>query len=414
MLKEIDLLSHETVRDPYSYVNALREETSVGWNERHRAWFITRYEDVSAAFREPALSSDRISPYRKGDHNGAVDDGLQGASTDEIDAQASPFEHLSRWMVFNDPPDHTRLRRLVNKGFTPRTVEGLRGRIGEIVEELVEELRDKGEADIVRDLAYPLPAIVIAEMLGVPTEDRGRFKDWSEDILVLVFGAKGEGDRHERARRGLLELSEYFRELVAQYRDKPAENLISALVTAGDKDDALSEDEIVATCTLLLFGGHETTTNLIGNGTLALLENPDQRDRLRREPDLRPAAVEEFLRYDGPSKLAVRYTVDECQFGQTRIGAGQRVFLIQAAANRDPRRFDNPDTLDLGRTDNKHVGFGFGIHYCLGAPLARLEAQIAFGTLLEKLENIEPAAGELCWHETILSRGLETLPVKVS
>lgn len=414
MLKEIDLLSPEAVRDPYGYVNALREEIPVVWNARHRAWLITRYADVSAAFRDPALSSDRISPYLEKDGRSQAEASTSGNEPDEVDAQASPFEHLSRWMVFKDPPDHTRLRRLVSKGFTPRTVESLRGRIAEIVEDLVEELKAKGEGDIVRDLAYPLPAIVIAEMLGVPAEDRDRFKDWSEDILVLVFGAKGEGDRHERARRGLLDLSDYFKELAAYYRENPADNLISALVAAGDRDDALSEEEIVATCTLLLFGGHETTTNLIGNGTLALLENPAELSRLRTEPELLPTAIEEFLRYDGPSKLAVRYTVADCEFGGTRIEAGQRVFLVQAAANRDPRRFDNPDMLDLGRVENKHVGFGFGIHYCLGAPLARLEAQIAFGTLLKKVANIERAVGEPRWHETILSRGLETLPVELS
>jgi cytochrome P450 len=252
----------------------------------------------------------------------------------------------------------------------------------------------RGTIDVVRDVAFPIPALVIAEMLGVPGEDRDLFRDWSNAASTVIFEAPRDDEDRRRAQAGLVALSEYLQELVDRYRAEPADNLITGLVRAREADDTLSEHEIVNTCLLLLFGGHETTTNLIANGFLALVEHPEQAALLREDPSLVPDAVEELNRYDGPAK-----TVD-------------RVLLVQCAANRDPRRFEDPDRVDVRRAENRHVGFGFGIHYCLGAPLARLEVRTALPRTLERLADPLVDTDALDWLPLLLTRGLRSLPIR--
>ncbi len=396
-----EVLSPERIADPHSYFSVLREHDPVHWNEQYRAWFIHRYDDVLDALRDPRFSSERI---------GAAYDRL----TDEQKAQRQPtYDILMDWLVFRDPPDHTRLRRLVSRAFTPRAVEAWRDRVTGVVDELIDGLSEKEHFDLIEDFAYPIPAVVIAEMMGVPAEDRDRFKDWSDDVMILVFGARGVGDRRARAQQGLIELAAYLGDLVAHYRQHPADNIISNLVEASEGDDSLEDPEIVANCVLFLFGGHETTTNLIGNGIRVLLNHPDQLQKLRGDLSVIKPAVEEILRFDGPSKMEVRTLADKVDMGDKTLPAGDMVYLVQHAANRDPEAFDEPDQFDITRDPNNHIGFGFGLHFCLGASVARLEGTIALEALVRRLPNLELGPEPEVWVPTMLSRGLEHLPVSL-
>ena len=397
-----EVLSPERIVDPHSYFSVLREHDPVHWNEKYRAWFIHRYDDVLDALRDPRFSSERI---------GAAYDRL----TEEQRAERQPtYDILMDWLVFRDPPDHTRLRRLVSRAFTPRAVEAWRDRITGVVDELIDGLSGRDHFDLIEDFAYPIPAVVIAEMMGVPPDDRDRFKDWSDDVMILVFGARGVGDRRARAQQGLIELAAYLGDLVAHYRQHPADNIISNLVEASEGDDSLEDPEIVANCVLFLFGGHETTTNLIGNGIRVLLNHPDQLQKLRDDLSLIKPAVEEILRFDGPSKMEVRTLADQVEMGDKTLPAGDMVYLVQHAANRDPDAFDHPDQFDIARDPNNHIGFGFGLHFCLGASVARLEGTIALEALVRRLPNLVLGPEPEVWVPTMLSRGLEHLPMRLS
>ena len=395
-----DMLTPERVADPYPYFAELRTHDPVHWSDRYRAWFISRWDDVFTSLRDPRFSSDRVKPV------------FDTKLSDEQRAARKPmFDILQHWMVFNDPPEHTRLRGLVNRAFTPKAIAALRPRIDEVVTSQIAEIRDRGSADLIRDFAFPIPAVVIAEMMGVPPEERDLFKNWSDSIMALVFGAAGVPGRREQAQASMLELASYLQERVEYFRAHPAENLISDLIGAQEADDRLSDEEIVSTCTLVLFGGHETTTNLIGNGTRALLHFPDQLQRLIDHPELIAPAIEELLRYDGPSKMEVRRAIGDIELRGKTIREGDQVYFIQSAANRDPEQFDDPDGLDLARNPNRHCGFGFGIHYCMGAPIARLEGAIAIDALIRALPGLRIGPGSEVWHPTLISRGMQSFPV---
>jgi unspecific monooxygenase len=321
----------------------------------------------------------------------------------------------NRSFLTMDPPDHTRLRRLVSKAFTPRLVERLRPRVETLVDELLEPV--SGEVDLIATLAYPLPVIVISEMLGVPAADRDLFKGWSDSLARgldpdFLLPAADIAQRDE-ARE---EFAAYFRELAAARRAEPRDDLLSALVSVSDGRDALSEEELLATCVLLLVAGHETTVNLIGNGALALLRNPAQLRLFRERPGNVQAAVEELLRYDPPVQLTLRSALDDVDLDGTFVERGRLVLLLTGAANRDPSVFDDPDRLDLtryteGHDAPKHLSFGHGIHFCLGAPLARLEGQVALGKLFER--DVALAAGDLVYRDNLVLRGLRDLPVTI-
>lgn len=395
-----DMLTEERVADPYPFFDELRANDPVHYSERYRAWFVSRWDDVFTSLRDPRFSSDRVK---------AVYD---TKLTDEQRAERKPmFDILQYWMVFNDPPDHTRLRGLVNRAFTPRAVSDLRPRVEQVVAEQLEEIRGRGSVDLIRDFAFPIPAVVIAEMMGVPADERDLFKGWSDAIMALVFGAAGVAGRREQAQASMMELVAYLQDLVTHFRAHPAENLIGDLIGAQEADDRLSDEEIVSTCTLVLFGGHETTTNLIGNGTRALLHHPDQLERLRNDPELIGTAIEELLRYDGPSKMEVRRAIDDIELRGKTIREGDQIYFVQSAANRDPEQFDGPNSLDIGRTPNRHCGFGFGIHYCMGAPIARLEGSIAIDALVRALPGLRIGDEPEAWHPTLISRGMQSFPV---
>lgn len=389
----------EVIADPYPVFHRLQAEDPTHWSEILGGWVLTRYDDVKACLNDRRLSADRITPFLE--HQ-------PGGGRPEVQELS---RLVGRWAVFTDPPTHTRLRQLMNKAFTPRAVERLRPRIEEVANNLIDRIQDQGQMDVIRDFAYPLPVIVIAEMLGVPTEDRDRLKAWSDELALFIGSALGTLDKYERARRGVEEMTEYFHALVAVRRCGPRDDVISGLIAAEERGAVLSEDELVATCVLLLFAGHETTRNLIGNGILALLRHPDQLQTLREDPSLAPSAIEELLRYDGPTQAQVRVAMEDFELYGKRIQPGQRIFTMINAANRDPDRFADPDRLDLRRGDNYHLAFGSGIHFCIGAPLARLEGQIAITTLLQRLSALEPPTDAPDWLDSLVFRGVRSLPV---
>jgi pimeloyl-[acyl-carrier protein] synthase len=313
-------------------------------------------------------------------------------------------------MLFQDPPDHTRLRGLVSKTFTPRMINSLRPRIHEIADHLLDALAGRSEIDLIADYAYPLPVIVIAEMLGVPAADRGLFREWSRDLAAALEPIV-DLETVERANKAMAAVSEYLSALVNERRRTPRDDLLSAMAAAEEAGDKLSQEELLANAVLLLGAGHETTMNLIGNGVLALLRSPDQLEKLRNDPSLMPNAVEELLRYDSSVQATIRRVVDEIELDGKKLRTGEHVIVMIGAANRDPARYPDPDRLDVTRTDIEHLAFGGGIHFCLGAALARAEGQIAIGALINRFRNLAVREESVQWRETVTLRGLKKLPL---
>jgi len=394
-MQSFNPMDPEFLADPYPTYHRLRAEDPV-----HHSplgfWVLTRYEDVSSVLRDPRFVKEPLAALVAARFGAEVPRGV-GLS-----------------MLDRDPPDHTRLRSLVSTAFTPRVVEGLRPRIQQIVDDLITRAEAAGGMDVIEEFAYPIPVNVICEMLGVPVADHERFRGWSLDIArgldSIWLPPDSEIPRRSAASRHAI--SDYFRGLIAQRRASPRSDLLSALIAAEAAGDKLSEEELVATCILLLIAGHETTVNLIGNGMLALLRHPAELRRLRESPGLITSAVEELLRYDGPVQRTARVASADATIGGRTIAKGDMVMPFIAAADRDPAQFPEPDRLDLSRSDNRHIAFGWGIHFCLGAPLARIEGQIAIDALVRRLPRLELATHDPEYRQSLTLRGLKTLPVK--
>jgi len=387
--------------DPYAMYRALREQAPIYRSEMMESWILTRYDDIDAVLTDSRFSSDRTRAKTR-----------FAQMIREQQEQYGPMSS-AQTMLTSDPPDHTRLRRLVSKAFTPRAVENLRPRIQEIIDYLLDEAGKSGEFDIIHELAYPLPVIVIAEMLGVPAEDRHRFKEWSDTVVATLGGPFTPPEVMEAGRRAIDELGEYFGHIIAARRAEPKEDLISGLIAAEEGGQVLSEDEIFATCILLLIAGNETTTNLIGTSMLALFRNPDQLERLREDPALISSAVEELLRYAGPVHGTGRVPKEDIEIAGHTFHEGEMVFTLLAAGNRDPTHYENPEQLDIGRNPTDHLAFGDGIHFCLGAPLARAEAQITIGTMLQRFPKLRLLDEDPEWGGTFIIRGPKRLNVAV-
>lgn len=391
--------------DPFPIFSRLREEDPVHWSPAMKAWVVTRYDDVrQIAVANTEMSANRLAPF------------FAAVPSDSRGGYASLITYLGNWMVFRDPPDHTRLRRLFTKAFTSRSVKALEPNIEQIVGLLLDEMdrksRQDGTVDWIADFAYPLPATVMMDLLGVPRDELMRVKDWSDDIALFIGTARATADKYQRAEAGAKAMADYFRGILVQRAADPQDDIISQLVS--EQNERLTDDEIIATCILLLFAGHETTTNLIGNGFYYTMKSPDQWERLKEQPALIDAAIEEWLRYDGPSGALARVITADVAFGGKQLSAGQRLFAFVNAANRDPRQFADADRFDIGRTPNAHLTFGHGIHFCLGASLARLEGQIALRALIERFPNINLAAtGAPQWKDSVILRGMEALPVRL-
>jgi cytochrome P450 len=387
--------------DPYPLYARLRERDPIHRSWAIRGWIVFRHADCQRVIRDPRFSAD--------DRNFV--DYAMFRRFDEEDGLVEPGTPNEPTMLRRDPPDHTRLRSLVNKAFTPRAVERLRARIEELTDEFLTQAARRGTFDVIADFAVPFPVTVIAEMLGIPAADRAVFKKWS-DHLVGALDPVARPAPHVM-RRTLDEFRAYVNRLAGERRRQPAEDLLTALVHAEDAGDRLSEAELYGTVALLLTAGNETTTNLIGNGLISLLRHRPQLDRLRAEPAFIDSAVEELLRWDSPVQLTMRIPTEDVDFDGHRFAKGAAVVAVLAAANRDPAVFANPDTLDIGRDDNDHLSFGSGIHFCLGAQLARLEGRYALGEIVRRFPDIRLAADGVTWRRLTFLRGLEALPVRV-
>jgi len=389
-------LTPEFHANPYPFYQRMRESDPV-----HQSplglWVLTRYDDCVTSLRDPRFGRDGFEAILSAQYG-----------------EESETGRLPRSMLFRDPPDHTRLRSLVNRAFTPRVIEGMRGQIQAVVDRLLDQVERRGHMDVIADLAYPLPVTVICDMLGVPVGDHEQMRDWSSDIIrsLDAIGIPSDDSVVERGRVGRRGIADYFRGLLPDRRRHPRADLLSSLIAVEEQGDRLTEGELLATCVLLFIAGHETTVNLIGNGLLALLRHPEELERLRSEPALIGSAVEELLRFDSPVQRTARITNAEVEVGGKTLPPGAFVVTAIGAANRDPRHFPDPDRLDIGRSENRHIAFGFGIHFCLGAPLARVEGQLALGTLMRRMPKLRLASPDLEWRESSTLRGLKALPVE--
>ena len=392
----------EVLADPFPLFARLRDEDPAHWSPRLKAWVLTRYDDVKRVCLDTAgMSSDRLRPF------------FATLPPPEAQRIAELARYLTLWMVFRDPPEHTRLRRLAAKVFHVRSIHALRPNIESLTQWLLDSIGARQEFDFIADFAGPLPALVIMDMLGAPREELGRLKRLSDEMALFIGSSRDAPEKYERAAAATREMAEIFRELVLARRAAPQRDLLTELVALDEGGERLSEDELVATCILLLFAGHETTTHHLANGLRALLAFPEELSKLRADPSLAPAAVEELLRYDGPIGALVRIVQEAHTVHGKPLRPGDRVFLLMNAANRDPRAYTDPDRLDLRRNGVPHLTFGFGAHICLGFPLARLEGQIGLPAVLARWRRLELAA-KLEWLDSMVLRGMKAMPLRVA
>jgi len=389
------LLDPEVLADPYPLFRRLRETDPVHWDPFLHAWIVTRYEDVVNVMLK--CSADRTPTPQQLEAMGML-------------AELQPIAQVMvKQMLFLDAPAHTRLRALCATAFTLARVAALKEHIQEIADRLIDQVLDSGKMDVIADFANPLPAIVTAELFGVPTADHQNLKDWSTDFAEMLGNFQHNPDRARGALRATENMIAYFQQAMRHQEKNPTPGLVNSLMNAEVDGSRLTEEEIVANLIVTMVGGQETTTNLIGNGLVSLLKNRDQLELLKGDSSILPSAIEELLRYESPSQHTARLAPDDMLLGGKKIQKRQAVIAVFAAANRDPERFPDPDKLDLRRTDNRHVAFAWGAHYCFGAPLARMEGQIAFETMLRRLPNIQLEPQELMWRENLGLRGLKSL-----
>jgi pimeloyl-[acyl-carrier protein] synthase len=396
-----DLISPRFIADPYSAYAALRTKLPVCWDEKQQFWVISRYEDIHPLLRDKRWSSDQL------------DDLMRRLPGPEQTDAAALREILTGRLVLCDSPAHHRIRGLMQLAFTPRRVESMRSAIAAIADELIDDMLERGRADLISDYADPLPARVIAAMLGLPADDRHQFKSWTDDIYGFIgFSAEPVGVRALRGTASARQLRGYLASLFAAIRANPRDDLLSAMISAEEQGDRLSQAELFSNVVGLINASHETTTNLIGNTVLALLRHSEQWQRVLAEPALAAGAVEEGLRYDSPVQMLLRRAVEDVRVGDVMIPRGDRALLLLGSANRDPVVYDNPDRFDLTRDGVKHVAFGGGPHYCLGAALGRLEGQMALAAICRRLPSLRLASSRAEWRPLPVFRGLRALPVE--
>ena len=388
--------------NPYPVLAELRSRWPVHYSPAVRGVVVTRYDLVQHVLREPSMSADRITPFYR-------------AQSEENRRRVETLvRYLGLWLVFRDPPDHTRLRGLIARAFTPQALAMVRPNIERIVDDLMSGLADRQEVDLVSEFANLLPAYVIMDMLGVPRAMMADMKAWSDDVKLFIGTAPASPDKYDRAHRGILGFADAFGKLIAEHRREPRQDVLSALIAANeDGSGRLCDDELVATAILFLFAGHETTASLIAMGSMAMMDNPSEKQRLLAKPELVQSAVEECLRFDGPTPAMVRIATRDHTLHDYPVKEGDRVIAVLGAANRDPAVFKEPDRFDIGRSPNPHVTFGFGPHFCLGAPLARLEAQIALPRLHSAFPKMSRQSDKVPWSSGLALRGPTSLPVRL-
>jgi cytochrome P450 len=398
---EPDLASRNFYSNPYPVYEYLRSHDPVHWSSQWGGWLLTKYKDVSAVLRDVEHFSNvgRMSKFLN-------------QLPEDVRKELKPFEdHFQRGLINSDPPDHTRIRAVLSKSFTPRLIESQRARVQVLVNDLLDAVAETGGMDVIADFAFLLPTAVIGDMLGIPLGDRAQFKKWADDINSFVGTGSAVSQSGGQAQKSLLELREYFRGLIESRRSYPQEDLITTLASAEDQGRLCNDGELLSACVTLLLAGYETTMSFIGNATLALLNHPLQLEKAVQEPSLFPNAIEELLRFDGPIHRQWRVAAADFQLDGKQIAKGQLVGAMLGAANRDPEQFPDPDRLDINRRNVRHVAFGFGIHFCLGAPLARLEGEIALRSLLLRFPGMRLANRELSWRQEITIHGLKSLPI---
>ncbi|HTC91560.1 MAG TPA: cytochrome P450 [Bryobacteraceae bacterium] len=391
------LTEPDIMASPYRFYRELREADPVYWDPFLHAWAVTRYVDIVTVLTR--FSADRTLTAEQLDGMG-------------LGGMKPIIEVMARQMLFRDPPAHTRLRNLCAAAFTPARVAVLREHIEDIADSLIDKFIDRGTADIVADLASPMPAIVTAEMLGVPVSDHEKLKQWSIDFAEILGNFQHQPDRVARVAASVRDMTDYFRAVIRQQETDPHEGLVNSLVQAQVDGNRLTEEEIIANAILTMIGGQETSTNLISSGLLTLLRHPEQMRMLLDDPSLITLAVEELLRFESPIQHTARVAHEDFMLGGKLIRRGQSVVAVLAAGNRDPERFPNPDLLDVKRGDKGHLAFGWAAHFCFGAPLARIEGQIAFSTILRRLKKLELASEDFVWRDNFGLRGLSSLPVR--
>jgi len=401
LLSLSNLARPEVRADPYPFYVRLRSEDPVHWDEDKGFWVLTRYADIASVYTDPRFS--RAQGLLRG---------FQRLPAGEQGAAGPVYDTLSKTTFYTDPPYHTRLRGALTDAFSPRTLEQIRPPIQRIVDDLLDAVQAAGRMDAIHDFAYILPILVIAKMLGLPEQERQRFKEWSDDLFAVLGTVRHSPEDMQRASRSLAEMTDYVATLSHARRQEPRQDLLSALSADAEIGQRLSQEELVANVSMLLSAGHETTSNLIGNGLLALLRNPAQMQELRADPALAAPAIEEMMRYDNPVQIAYRSAVEDVELGGKLLRKGDLVNMVLGAGNRDPERYSDPDRFDITRDEGRHLGFGLGIHFCIGAALVRLEGQIAFSTILRRLPHLALASKTWDWQEQPIFRGVKSLPVE--
>lgn len=394
---KVDFLNKEFIQNPFLVYKNIRENDPVHQfllPNGQFAWIVTTFKEASKVLSDSRFVTNSLN------------------QTESANTELPPHQEIiSRNLLSVDPSDHRRLRRLIQKAFTPRMVEKLRGRVEEIANQLLDQVEDKGKMDLIEDFAFPLPIIVICEMLGVPIKDQDKFREWS-DVIMEGFN---NPQLSQNSEEGMKAFVSYLKELIAKRRKHLQNDLISDLLRVEEDGNVLSEHELYALIFVLIIAGHETTVNLIGNGMLALLEHPQQKERLIKKPELIHGAIEEILRYNGPAEVSnIRFATEDIEVGGKQIKQGEMVFIALSSANRDPQQFIEPDSFDITRAANNHIAFGKGVHFCLGAPLARLEGEVAINILLHRMPEIQLSTDFdlLEWRAGIIIRGLKEIPVK--
>jgi cytochrome P450 len=388
------------IQRPLDILLPLQADDPVHWSPALKGWVVTRYSDVKSIQMNGDMSADRLTPFYQ-----SQPEGERGQLQELV-------RYLNTWVAFLDPPDHTRLRTVLNKVVTPGAMRELDRAIGEIADDLLDRIEARGPApfDFIKEFANPLPASVIMDLLGVPREDMVLLRDWSMQLQPFLGGASISPNKYESGRAGIVGMADYFRAMAADRTRRPREDVVSRFVALRDAGE-ISEDELIGSCILFLFAGHETTTNLIANGVRALLAHPEERARLAAEPELVESAVEEMLRYDGPSGAVVRVVSADHELRGRKLRTGDRVFAMIHAANHDPEQFDEPARFDIARTPNRHLTFNHGRHFCLGAPLARAEARIAIDRLMRRFPNLAMATDTFEYMDTLIMRGVREMPM---
>ena len=389
--------------NPYPYFSSLRQEDPIHWNAKLKSWIITRYDDVRSILSSDNITVDRLNTF------------YSKLPSDEAKLLEEIVKYLNLWAAFRNPPDHTRIRKIMMVAFTRKSITGMQPKINAITDATLAKLKNINEIDLVNNYASPIPALTIMHLLGVPIDMLGEFKSWSDDMSKFIGGARNDKHKYEKASRGCQKMVSFFREIIKERRKKPSEGFLMDLINASVENDKFSDDELIATCMLILFAGHETTTNLISNGILTLIRNPLELKKLLKNPNLIDSTIEEIMRFDGPTNSLVRNVERDHKLHDKELKKGDRVFAMVSSANRDENIFSEPDIFKIDRSPNRHLTFGYGPHLCIGAALAREEGRIAINNFFKHHPKTKlKAENSYQWIDAMVPRGLKTLDVRLT